>query len=116
MRLIQSMERCAAKKVVFLTPNGFLPQGQTEQGDLQEHQSGWEVGEMRRLGYDVYGVLGAKGLRGAYHTLRHSPKFFWGLVSLFTHWLWTQRHPEAAAAILCVKTLTPAAILPARRA
>ena len=103
MKLMRSMERCASKRVVFLTPKGFLPQRHTANDDLQEHLSGWEVEEMRSLGYEVIGELGAKSLRGEYHALRHWPRFFWGIVSLLSHWLWTKRHPEKAAAILCVK-------------
>ena len=105
MKLIRSMECCASKKVVFLTPQGFLPQRHAEKDDLQEHLSGWEVEEMRGLGYQVIGELGAKSLRGEYHVLRYRPKFFWGVVSILSHWLWAKRHPESAAAILCVKTV-----------
>jgi hypothetical protein len=103
-KLIDSMERIATRKVILLTPSGFLPQHHLEQGDLQEHLSGWEAAEMRARGYEVTGLLGPKSLRGDHHTLKGRPKVFWGLVSLLGHFLYTRNHPAQAAAILCVKT------------
>jgi len=47
LKLAKAMERAASKRVVFFTPNGFLPQRHAERDDLQEHLSGWEVEEMR---------------------------------------------------------------------
>jgi len=103
--LIRAMEGVARRKVIFLTPNGFLPQGNTEAGDLQAHHSGWEPAEMRQLGYKVSGLLGPKSWRGAYHALQKRPRFFWGGLSVFAHALWTKRHPEQAAAIICEKQM-----------
>jgi hypothetical protein len=107
MKLIADMERIARKRVVFFTPSGFLPQGNTESGDLQSHHSGWEPEEMEKLGYRVTGQLGPKKLRGEYHRLKRRPDVFWGLVSFAGQVLWSQRHPKDAAAILCVKKLEP---------
>jgi len=101
-RLIQDMERLASRRVVIFTPNGFIPQ-LSKDGDLQEHLSGWTVDEFRSLGFAVIGMYGVKSLRGETHNLRHRPKLFWGVVSALTHFLYTRRHPEKAAAILAVK-------------
>jgi len=106
VRLMENMEKIAAKKVIFFTPCGFLPQRQSANDDLQEHLSGWEPAEMRKNGYDVIGLLGPKKLRGEYHAIKGHPRVFWGIVSLSGHFLWTRHHPEKAAAILCVKQLT----------
>lgn len=103
LKMMRSMEAVSARKTLFVTPSGFLPQGHTEAGDLQAHLSGWEPDEMRRLGYRVVGLLGPKSLRGEYHSLKRRPKFFWGIVSLLGHLLYTRWKPEKAAAILCVK-------------
>lgn len=105
LELLEAMGRCATKRVVILTPSGFLPQGETQPGDFQAHLSGWTPAEMRALGYVVKGVLGPKNLRGEYHALRRRPTALWALVSLAGHLLWTKRHPEQAAAMVCVKTL-----------
>jgi hypothetical protein len=104
LRLIQNMEALATRKVLFLTPNGFLPQRHAEQSDLQEHLSGWTADEMRKLGYNVVGVLGPKQLRGEYHRLTRKPEAFWSIISLLSHFLYTRSKPEKAAAILCVKS------------
>lgn len=103
-QLIKDMEFIARKKIVFFTPNGFLPQF-NEENKLQEHQSGWTAKEMQKLGFKVYGMFGHKALRGEYHGLKFSPKVVAGLVSELTHHVYTRNHPEHAAAILCVKTL-----------
>jgi hypothetical protein len=108
VKLMKDMEKIAAKKVVFFTPCGFLPQRQAANDDLQEHLSGWEPAEMREYGYEVTGLLGPKKLRGEYHAIKGRPRIFWGVVSLFGHFFWTRNHPEKAAAILCVKDLTRA--------
>ena len=105
MKLIADMERIARRRVVFLTPSGFLPQGNTEAGDLQAHHSGWEPEEMEQLGYCVTGLLGPKKLRGSYHRLNRRPDAIWGMVSFAGQVLWSKRHPKNAAAILCVKKL-----------
>ena len=106
VKLMRDMEKIAAKKVIFFTPCGFLPQRHATNDDLQEHLSGWEPAEMRNYGYDVIGLLGPKRLRGEYHAIKGRPRIFWGVVSLGGHILWTRNHPEKAAAILCVKDLT----------
>jgi hypothetical protein len=106
LKMMQDMERIAARKVIFFTPSGFLRQGQTANGDLQEHLSGWEPAEMTGYGYRVAGFLGPKKLRGEYQAIKGRPRFFWSLISLAGHFAWTRNHPEKAAAILCVKELS----------
>jgi hypothetical protein len=106
MKLMQEMEQIAARKVILFTPCGFLQQRHTANDDLQEHLSGWEPAEMAGYGYQVAGFLGPKKLRGEYHAIKGRPRFFWSLVSLAGHFVWTRNHPEKAAAILCVKELS----------
>lgn len=103
-RVLEDMERIASKRVVVFTPNGFLPQ-KSQDGDLQEHLSGWEPGEMRALGYEVIGLYGPKSLRGDYHKPRFLPNSVAGVVSAAGHLLYTRAHPESAAALLCIKSL-----------
>ncbi len=61
-RLMKDMERIA-KKVILLTPNGFLEQNTLENNQYQIHQSGWSKEELEKLGYKVYGLRGLKCLR-----------------------------------------------------
>jgi len=105
LKLIKDMERIAKKRVVFFTPNGFLPQRHATDDDLQVHLSGWEASEMGQYGYHVIGLLGPKGLRGEEHALKRRPLIFWAVISILGQIFWTRHHPEKAAAILCVRTI-----------
>jgi SAM-dependent methyltransferase len=104
-KLISEMEQIARKRVVFLTPSGFLPQGNTDANDYQRHYSGWEPSEMTSRGYKVLGLLGPKAWRGEYHRLKYKPSAFWAVASQLSHTFWTQWHPEKSAAMICVKNL-----------
>lgn len=101
-KLIGMMEHIARKKVIIYTPNGFLPIGERDGNNLYIHRSGWEVEEMRQLGFEVIGTSGWKVLRGDDAGIRFRPKFFWRVVSDVTQ-LYTRNHPEYAKQILCVK-------------
>ena len=103
-RLLDDLERTATRRVVILTPNGFLPQ-KSKDGDLQEHLSGWTPGELRQRGYKVLGIAGPKSLRGEYHLIKRRPRPFWSLVSFAAQHLYSRNHPETAAAIYCAKNL-----------
>ena len=105
MELIAAMETIACRKVILITPSGFLPQRHAEQADLQEHISGWDSTEMTHYGFKVRGLLGPKPLRGEYHKLTRRPEIFWGLISLLGDLLYTQYVPSKAAAMLCYKKL-----------
>jgi SAM-dependent methyltransferase len=104
-KLMTEMEQIARKKVVLLTPSGFLPQGNTDTDDYQRHYSGWDPAEMESHGYKVYGLLGPKAWRGEYHRLIYKPAAFWAVASVVAHAVWTRWHPEQSAAMLCVKHL-----------
>ena len=104
LRMLESMERLATKRVVIFTPNGFVPQ-KSKNGDLQEHLSGWLPDEMRERGYIVTGMHGPKNLRGEYASLKHSPKVFWGAISVMAHYLYTRRNPEKSFSIFCCKKI-----------
>jgi hypothetical protein len=102
--MLKSMEKLAKKRVVIFTPNGFVPQ-RSQDGDLQEHLSGWTAEDLRPLGYQVMGMCGPKSLRGEYHRIKHKPRAFWALLSTIADFTYTRSHPASAAAILAVKNL-----------
>lgn len=104
-RMAEAMERLARRKIVIHTPNGFVPQ-HSQDGDLQEHLSGWTAHEMRSRDYRVVGMYGPKSLRGEYHRIRYQPQAFWLLISFLGHWFGTRTRPDRAAAIFCVKELS----------
>jgi len=106
--LIQAMEGIATNRVVIVTPNGFVEQAQETldayaEGGFQEHRSGWKIHEMESLGYNVSGIYGLKGLRGAGAQLLYRPKLVTGIVSELTHYFRTRSYPCRAAELVCVK-------------
>jgi SAM-dependent methyltransferase len=103
LRLLDNIERIARKKIVVVTPNGFLPSGPFDNNPWQVHRSGWTVEEMRVRGYKVLGIHGLRNLRGERATLRFSPKLFWEIISTLTQYI-VRNHPEFAFEILCIKS------------
>lgn len=101
--LLRHMERIATRRVVVLTPNGFVPQV-ADANSWQLHRSGWSVGDFRNLGYEVHGVYGMKGLRGEYARLKFRPWVFWEAVSLLTY-PFTYGVPTWAFGLCAVKRL-----------
>src|SRR5690606_31358619 len=79
-RLLDSLEAVARKRVVVLTPNGFVPQSATPEDPFQEH---------------LCGELGAVTWR---------PRVVWRRVADLTS-LAVVRAPRIAFSLLCVKEL-----------
>jgi SAM-dependent methyltransferase len=103
--LLSLMEQIARKKVVIMTPNGFLPQRPEDDNHYQEHLSGWTPAEMRRLGYRVIGLSGWRPLRGEHGRITRRPRLLWEDLSLATTFI-TEQRPDWAFQILCVKQIT----------
>ncbi|MEK7169201.1 MAG: class I SAM-dependent methyltransferase [Patescibacteria group bacterium] len=103
-KLLKLMEHLASKKVVLLTPNGFV--NQTGEGNgLQEHLSGWSVSDFRKLGYKVLGRYGLKGLRGEKAELKYKPKILWGLISEISNLFYARQNPKKAYSLFVVKNV-----------
>lgn len=103
-RLLTMMEDLARKRVVIMTPNGFLPQSPDDGNPYQEHVSGWSYEEMRRLGFRVAGINGWKPLRGERTRIRWRPAILWESTSRASEVV-TIRQPRFAFQLLCVKVL-----------
>lgn len=69
-----------ARRVIIVTPNGYIPQLPDPNNPWQEHKSGWQAEDFLQRGYRVYGMFGPKALRVGTAVLRFHPKFFWGLI------------------------------------
>ena len=104
-QMLEAMEALATKRVLIFTPNGFVPQ-KSQNGDLQEHLSGWLPDEFRNRGYNVCGMHGPKSLRGEYAALKRRPKVLWSLISVFAHYLHTRSRPEKSFSIFCCKDMS----------
>ncbi len=103
-KLLKIMESLATKKVILLTPNGFV--NQTGEGNgLQEHLSGWSVRDFKKEGFKVLGRYGIKGLRKEKAELKYRPKMIWGLISELSNIFITRSKPKQAYSLLAVKKL-----------
>ncbi|MFQ5355017.1 MAG: oligosaccharide flippase family protein [Mariprofundaceae bacterium] len=102
IELLRKMERIAKKRVVVMTPNGFLPQAEHSGNVYQRHLSGWQGKEMREMGYDVIGVSGWKPLRGAFALPRFRPLIFWTMLSRLSQ-PFVRNRSEQAFHLLCIK-------------
>jgi len=103
-KLLKLMEHLASKKVILLTPNGFV--NQTGEGNgLQEHLSGWSVSDFKKLGFKVLGRYGIKGLRGEKAELKYRPKILWGLISELSNIIYTRNNSKKAYSLLVYKNV-----------
>lgn len=90
--LLERAKKWARKKIVILTPNGFVPQysqssenyADKKDNVLQEHQSGWTVNDFDSLGFKVWGINGIKWLRKDHAALIFKPVLFWIIISNIT--------------------------------
>lgn len=110
-KLLDNMERAARKKVILVTPNGFIPQ-YNKDNKLQAHLSGWTLKDFTDRGYLVEGIYGTKFcniLRTDEAELRWKPKFFWaliwGILAETTHYLYTKKNPKHSIGLLAVKEI-----------
>jgi len=95
LRLIQKMETIARHKVIIVTPNGF----ERIEG---VHKCGWELSELRDMGYNVKGLCGLRLFRPMRrYTVLWPP---WGIASGLTQ-KFTYSFPKVASAIFAVKVL-----------
>lgn len=101
-RLIDEMWRVARRRIIILTPNGFLPQEPKDGNPFQRHLSGWSAEEMRQLGFETRGIYGLKGLRGEWQTVTRKPTALWWLLSKCSD-AFVYQAAHRAAAILCWK-------------
>jgi len=102
--LIKKMEKWARKKIIITTPNGYLWQDGYDNNPLQMHRSGWSVDELKKLGFEVYGISGWKKLRGYRGQIKYKPKLFWTIISGLTQKI-TYRCPRFAFQLFAIKYL-----------
>lgn len=105
LMLLKKMEKVARKKVIVLTPSGFLVQGHYEDNPHQDHKSGWLPKDLRKIGYRVYGLRSFKFLRGGFASIRFKPWLFWGFIAFITEPM-LYYFPEFSFHLFAVKILT----------
>ena len=105
LTLLKKMDKIARKKVIILTPNGFLDQGHFDNNPHQDHKSGWMAKDLRPLGYKVYGLRSFKFLRRDFATIRFRPWLFWGFIAFITEPI-LYYFPESSFHLFAIKILT----------
>jgi len=106
--LLNKATKWARKKVVITTPNGYLWQEAYDDNPLQEHKSGWDVNELRELGFRVRGAFGWKRISGYKLSTKYEPPaFLWRRVSDLTEKI-TCYFPEFAFLLLATKRIDEA--------
>ena len=101
--LIENMEKIAKKKTILLTPNGFNPKCHLEDDSpLQIHRCGWTMKEISKRGYVVFGIDGARRLRGEQASATIKPQIVGCFLSRLSD-IFVFRCPSTAFALLCIK-------------
>ncbi|MCX6722133.1 MAG: class I SAM-dependent methyltransferase [Candidatus Staskawiczbacteria bacterium] len=102
-KLIKKMENWSKKKIVIFTPNGFIENEPERDGNIfQEHKSGWEAKDLRKIGFKVYGSDGWKKLRGKNAVIKYKPHKLFVLISDITQKI-SYDYPETAFHLFAVK-------------
>ncbi len=102
--LVAALEALARRRVVILTPNGFVEQPPAPANPHQEHRSGFTARDMRRLGYRVRGIRGLRWVCGSFAEVRWRPALLWRRVADLAAPL-VYMLPGAAFALFCVKEM-----------
>ncbi|HCW07043.1 MAG TPA: hypothetical protein DGG95_06730 [Cytophagales bacterium] len=101
--LIENMEEISKKKIILLTPNGFNPKCHLEDdSSLQIHRCGWTLDEISKRGYVVFGIDGARRLRGEQASATIKPQIVGSLLARLSD-PFVFRCPSTAFALLCIK-------------
>ncbi len=58
LSMIQEVKRVCRGVIALLTPNGYLPQGESEGNVYQVHLSGWSTRDLEDQGFQVTGTYG----------------------------------------------------------
>ena len=54
--LIGKMKQWVRKTIIITVPNGYIPEGALDDNPLQIHKSGYNIEELEKLGFRVYGM------------------------------------------------------------
>ncbi|MHB1679008.1 MAG: class I SAM-dependent methyltransferase [bacterium] len=98
INLVEKANKWAKKIVIITTPNGYLPQNEYDVHVLQNHLCGFNVKELKSLGFKVCGSAGLKILYSEQKNKNNDeivrirkPVVFWTIVAsvsrLFTYYL-----------------------------
>lgn len=102
--LLKKIEKWVKKKIITFTPNGYVYQDNYDNNPFQEHKSGWNVEELKKLGFKVVGMNGWKKLRGYKASIKYKPQILWRIISDLTQKM-VYYYPNLAFQLLAVKEI-----------
>jgi len=112
--LLQRIEKWAKKKVVIITPNGFISQSGYDKNIFQKHLSGWSYEELIKKDFAIRGLAGYKFLRKGRTedtresdlstSMRFHPKLLWFIIATLSQ-AYTYYFPSLAFSLFCVKKI-----------
>ena len=105
MDLIGMMERCAKKKVIIFTPNGFIENDEVDGDPWQKHLSAWEPEDYISRGYKVDGSTGLRWLMGKASLPKYHPYAIFQILIILSQPL-VFKHPKIAWHSYAVKEVT----------
>jgi len=102
------MEKIAKRNIILTTPNGFLPTyAGPDDNPTESRIFGWNLDELRKLGFKVYGLNGLKlfwKVQQGQAVIRFRPrKVFMGLAQITG--LFVYHYPSLAFQLFLVKDL-----------
>lgn len=104
IKLIKDLEWIAKKKIIILTPSGFMYQGAVGGNPFQTHLSGWKAKDFYKYGFACYGMHGLKILRGELAGIKYKPWYIWLFISHVTQFI-TKHFPNIAFHVLAIKNI-----------
>ena len=102
-KLVDNMERWCRKKVIISTPSGYVPQNPTD-NPCQRHMSGWDMAELKQLGFKVKGACGWRVLWNSEGKIRFRPEIIWQTIASLTSII-LYNLPQFSFDLFCVKTI-----------
>jgi len=102
IRLLINIINISKKRIIVFTPNGFLQQNEYHNNIYQIHRSGWNVEDLRMMGFKIYGIRGLKWLRGELAKINHRPINLWRFISMISD-KFVKHFPQFAFQLLCIK-------------
>ncbi len=91
-----------AKKIIIITPNGFIKQETYDNNPYQIHRSGWTKQDLTELGFSCRGLSGLKFLRGQEWEPKIKPAWLGEIISNLTQPL-VSRRPHLAYHLIAIK-------------
>jgi SAM-dependent methyltransferase len=98
LNFLPTLEK-VTKKILIITPNGYIDQDEYDHNPYQAHRSGWTVEDFNKLGFTCYGLSGSKKLRN----LSIKPRFLHTLVCDISQ-LFLSKKPKKCFHLIAIKT------------